>query len=329
MRRRARGVVSDVARGMALSVLSIVALAGCGSSFVPDDFRVPDGFVMEEFKVRPIRASDAQMDYEAVMESVDIIHAALLSDAWPPPGFTLEQDMEQLARKERMFERRRSFTYAVLSPDESRVLGSVYINRGVKGPDAAVFMWVRKDAFDRGMDPALERAVRQWVDRAWPFEWVVYPGRKEVPAGQVLTQYPIDDMENLISQAGLEFDPDVTVDGGGALRLSVGEPTTVELYELGDLDIEDATLIYEAKLRCENLGGRAYLEMWCTFGDEGDFFSRGLDSAVSGTMEWMLSSTPFFLQAGQNPTNVKLNLVVDGAGTAWIDDIRILKLPLE
>lgn len=37
---------------------------------------------------------------------------------------------------------------------------------------------------------------------------------------------------------------------------------------------------------------------------------------------------PFFLQKGENPDNVKLNLVIEGKGTVWIDDIHLYKGPL-
>ena len=33
-------------------------------------------------------------------------------------------------------------------------------------------------------------------------------------------------------------------------------------------------------------------------------------------------------EASQNPDNVKLNLVVEGSGTVWIDDIRLEKVGL-
>jgi hypothetical protein len=158
--------------------LLVVIFAGCGSSvFVPDDFEPPTGFETAEFRVRPITAADADKDYEAVMESIGIIHESLLSDSWPTASFTLEENRRDLAEKERRFERKTSFTYTVVSPDESRVLGSVYINKGMRGPDAAVFMWVRKSAHEKGLDPVLEAAVREWMEGEWPFEWVVYPGR--------------------------------------------------------------------------------------------------------------------------------------------------------
>lgn len=162
----------------AICCLALCVLAGCGSSrFVPDDFELPSGFETAEFRVRPITVADAEKDYEAVMESIEIIHSSFLDDSWPTESFTLEENRRDLAAKERKFERRHSFTYTVVSLDESRVLGCVYINKGIGGPDAAVFMWVRRSVHDAGLDSLLEAAVRDWMERDWPFEWIVYPGR--------------------------------------------------------------------------------------------------------------------------------------------------------
>lgn len=168
---------------MARTILALAGLlagiAACGPApLVPADAPVPPGFETPEFRVRPISVADAEKDYEAVIESVDVIHAALLSDRWPTPAFTLDANRRDLERKERHFAARRGFTYTVVSPDESRVLGCVYVNRGRGGPDVAVFLWVRRTA-PEGMDARLESAVRAWVAREWPFQWVVYPGRKE------------------------------------------------------------------------------------------------------------------------------------------------------
>ena len=38
--------------------------------------------------------------------------------------------------------------------------------------------------------------------------------------------------------------------------------------------------------------------------------------------------TPFLLQPGQKPGKVTLNLVVNGKGTVWIDDVVLSKEPL-
>jgi hypothetical protein len=158
--------------------LLLSGLAACGASgFLPADFEPPTGFDTAEFRVRPITVADAEKDYAAVMESIEVIHTAFLDDDWPTESFTLDQNRRDMAAKERKFERRDSFTYTVVTPDESRVLGCVYINEGVRGPDAAVFLWVRSSEQESGLDARLEEAVRGWVSRDWPFRWVVFPGR--------------------------------------------------------------------------------------------------------------------------------------------------------
>jgi hypothetical protein len=69
--------------------------------------------------------------------------------------------------------------------------------------------------------------------------------------------------------------------------------------------------------------------MWSRFPGKGEFFSRGLETPLTGTTTWTSEETPFFLKKGENPDNVKLNLVINGKGMAWIDDIRLLKSPLQ
>jgi hypothetical protein len=140
-----------------------------------------------------------------------------------------------------------------------------------------------------------------------------------------LKSFPIDNLEGIITQSGVEIDKAVSSDGKGSLRITVSEPTVVRLYEVRDLNIENARLIYQAKVRTEGVEGQVYLEMWCHFPGKGEFFSRGLQNVLSGTNNWATLDTPFFLKKGEKPDYVKLNLVINGKGTAWIDDIRLIK----
>jgi len=143
-----------------------------------------------------------------------------------------------------------------------------------------------------------------------------------------LKRFPIDTMEGIITQSGVEIDKGISSDGNGSLKITATGPTVVRLFELGDIDIENARLIYQARVRTEGIEGQVYLEMWCHFPGKGEFFSRGLQTPLTGTTNWTTEETPFFLKKGENPDNVKLNLVINGRGTAWIDDIRVLKGPL-
>jgi hypothetical protein len=144
-----------------------------------------------------------------------------------------------------------------------------------------------------------------------------------------LKHFPLDTLDGIITQSDVQIDKKISSDGKGSLRITVTRPTVIRLFEVRDLSIENARLIYQARVRTENVDGQVYLEMWCHFPGKGEFFSRGLQSPLTGTTDWTTEETPFFLNKGENPDYVKLNLVINGKGTAWIDDIRLLKGPLK
>jgi serine/threonine protein kinase len=111
-------------------------------------------------------------------------------------------------------------------------------------------------------------------------------------------------------------------------RIEVKEPRIVPLFEIADPDVESCRLIYRAKLKTEDLRGKAYLEMRCRFPDAGEFFSKGLDNPLLGTTDWVSRETPFFLKKGERPDLLKLNVVIEGTGTLWIKDISLRKASL-
>lgn len=141
--------------------------------------------------------------------------------------------------------------------------------------------------------------------------------------------YQIENMEGLLTTTDVVLDKEITSDGNGSLRITANQPTTIRLYETGDIDAENARLTYQARVRTEGIQGKVYLEMWCQFTGKGEFFSRDLSSPLSGTTDWSTEETPFFLKRGENPDNVKINLVIEGKGTVWIDDIHLFKGPLQ
>lgn len=142
-----------------------------------------------------------------------------------------------------------------------------------------------------------------------------------------LAHFDLNSLEGVLTESNVAVDSAVSSDGTAALKITAPGPTTVRLFELGDVDVENAKIVYRAMLRSRKLSGKAYLEMWVHFKDGGEYFSRGLDRTITGTTNWMTMEIMFILEKGQNPDNVKLNLVIEGKGTVWIDDIVILKGP--
>ena len=123
-------------------------------------------------------------------------------------------------------------------------------------------------------------------------------------------------------------DPKVKQEGNGSIKITTLWPTTICLGEVEGLNVENGQLIYRAQVKSENLEGTAFLEMWCHVGG-GQYFSRGMNSVVTGTMDWKTLQTPFFLQPGQKTKKATLNIVINGKGTVWVDDVRLLKEPLK
>jgi len=144
--------------------------------FVPADFTVPQVLETDQFRLRMLSMDDVEKDFEAVMESRERLFA--IDGSWPREGFTIEENLADLKRHQREFLERIAFAYTVVSLDESRVLGCVYINpEKSDAGNARVHMWVRESEYKKGLDPILFKAVREWLDSAWPFEKVVYPHR--------------------------------------------------------------------------------------------------------------------------------------------------------
>jgi RimJ/RimL family protein N-acetyltransferase len=146
-------------------------------TFLPEEFEVPTLLETERFRMRPITVHDLIKDYEAVMISAEHLRSSL-PWGWPPEDLALEQDLIDLGWHQKEFQLRSSFDYAVMSPDEKRLLGCVYVDPPTKaGFDAEVYLWVRADELETGLEWALEEVVRRWIAERWPFEKVAYPGR--------------------------------------------------------------------------------------------------------------------------------------------------------
>ena len=147
---------------------------------VPADFIVPATLEHPRFRLRMLTIHDLIKDYDAVMSSVTHLqqtYSAIWGGDWPA-GLTLEEDLIDLGWHQREFTLRTSFAYTMMTPDESRCLGCLYINPTRKGiHDASVTMWVRADELASGLDAELDTAARAWVARDWPFAHPAFPGR--------------------------------------------------------------------------------------------------------------------------------------------------------
>lgn len=111
-------------------------------------------------------------------------------------------------------------------------------------------------------------------------------------------------------------------------KITVKNPQSVKLFEVANPGVDDCTVFYRAKIKTENIQGKAYLEMWLRFPGKGEFFSKGLHMTVTGTTDWSSYEIPFFLKKGEQPDLIKVNVMVDGTGTLHMKEIELVKGPL-
>ncbi len=145
---------------------------------------------------------------------------------------------------------------------------------------------------------------------------------------ETLYTFPVNSLDNVIAPKSLTLDDDVSSDGNGSFRIDLKGYGTIPLYVIDSIGVDDCRLIYRARVRTRDLDGAVYLEMLCHFPGKGEYFSRNLDQVLSGTNDWIEREAVFFLQKGQIPDTVRLNVGLSGSGTVWIDDIKLLKAPL-
>ncbi len=113
---------------------------------------------------------------------------------------------------------------------------------------------------------------------------------------------------------------------GEGWHADCAKPQTLQLFEIADPNVGNCTVRYRASLKAEGLQGCAYLEMWVRLPGRGEFFSRGLACAVSGTTDWVTCETPFFFKGDESTNLIRLNLVVEGKGKVAIKDVELRRV---
>jgi hypothetical protein len=156
----------------------------------------------ERLLLRPLRTTDVELDYTAVMASA--AHLRLWSDSeWPADNFTRAENLADLQRHQDEHERGEAYTFTVLSPDAARCLGCVYfypLSTPIQSlcPEAAaavtVRFWARTDEMAGDLDRHLLAVLHKWLATDWAFDCVVYPIN------------PLDTRQaELLQEAGLEL----------------------------------------------------------------------------------------------------------------------------
>lgn len=157
--------------------------------FYPETSPVPPGFRTDDLVLRPLTLADAEKEFSAMLDSINNLlrwsGGMLIHD-----DYTLEDEREDVEIQVQDHENRDSFTYTLLTPDESYCLGAVYLNplssllqfsdapdaliNTMAATDATVRFWVREPSIEQGLDEHLLGLLRDWLAQEWPFTRVLF-----------------------------------------------------------------------------------------------------------------------------------------------------------
>ncbi len=147
----------------------------------------------------------------------------------------------------------------------------------------------------------------------------------------IIAEFPLDSEAGLMrnyNTGPYVIDHAVSFDGNGSLRIDATGMQLLNLYHIwgNEEDLSFRQLVYEAKVRTEGALGDVFLVMQAgiTSVPGGEMAVLGKENALRGTNDW----TTVYAAAG-NPGGTRflestLQLHIDGPGTVWIDDIKLI-----
>ena len=153
-------------------------------SFRTQGIDAPAGFTGDGFLVRPLRLSDNELDYAAVMSTREFLYHWEQEPPYPAEDFSLE---ENLADLEGMVDAHRDgvrYTYTVMNADETETLGCLYFfpnddrmypsaevtshdGTDFSSVDLVMGFWVRTSTWADGFEATLLDAVMRWIRSDW------------------------------------------------------------------------------------------------------------------------------------------------------------------
>jgi len=146
-------------------------------NFVHESFIAPLYLETKHFHLSVLEDSLAKADYEAVMSSKKRLQGIFgLGSEWPKQDMTLEENIESLKVHKKEFDSREAFAYSVFNHNQTKCLGSVYIDPSQSQHyDCEVYLWIRDDSL--WLDKELCNVILKWLSNDWPFSKIAFPGR--------------------------------------------------------------------------------------------------------------------------------------------------------
>ncbi|MCE7742173.1 MAG: hypothetical protein GOP50_06910 [Candidatus Heimdallarchaeota archaeon] len=155
------------------------------NSFFPEDKKVPKELVFNGIKIRQLRSTDNELDYQAAIES-----------GFRPEGFPEEVNLEQIAKHELDHNNRIEFAYTILDEEETVCYGCIFVkpispflkfaffndrmcdHLELVDNDAAISFWITPTGWNQGYFIKILEQLIKWFKNDWPYEKLFYLGMR-------------------------------------------------------------------------------------------------------------------------------------------------------
>jgi len=120
-----------------------------------------------------------ERDYDAWTSSLDSLKGIFgPRNGWPGEVLGLDHNLKDLENHLREFQGKEAYTYSILSLDEKKCIGCLYIRpTPIKEYSARVDFWFRDDSIS--YESEFYIWLQNWLNTFWKLENACFPGRSE------------------------------------------------------------------------------------------------------------------------------------------------------
>lgn len=160
-------------------------------SFFPEHKEVPKELIFENIKIRQLKGTDNELDYQAVIES-----------GFRPEGFLKEENLEQISRHERDHNDKKEFAFTIMDVNETICYGCIFIKPlspflkfaffnervieqlGITETDPGISFWITPRGWEIGLYEKLLKELITWFEKEWTYDNLYFlgmrPSQKEI-----------------------------------------------------------------------------------------------------------------------------------------------------
>ena len=154
--------------------------------------------------------------------------------------------------------------------------------------------------------------------------------KKKAEPPKQIEAFNCDSAAGLIGTDQAIVDTESPAEGSGSLMMLSSQRSTVALFQVKDPGLGGAKFLVQFKMKVKDFNGDAYGQMNLSFESGG---TQTVDNraccAIGADSDWVpMTLTWEIKDKSKKVSSLGINAVLAGDGTAWVDDVKVTRVPL-